>query len=127
MVSMIEAARNAARQAQESLYEGVATIIEYKKVKDEKTKTTKYENITIVEDQPCRVSFSNITTVSQGDSAASKKQTIKLFISPDITIKPGSKIIVTQNGITTDYTYSGVPARYSTHQEIMLELFERWS
>ena len=52
---------------------------------------------------------------------------IELFISPDITIKPNSKIIVTQAGVTTDYTYSGVPAVYDTHQQIILEFFTEWA
>lgn len=47
----------------------------------------------------------------------------KLFISPDVAIKAGSKIIVTQHGRTTEYSNSGVPAVYPTHQEIMLTLF----
>ena len=51
---------------------------------------------------------------------------MKLFISPDVLIKAGSKIIVTQHGRTTEYSNSGVPAVYPTHQEIMLTLFEGW-
>lgn len=54
-------------------------------------------------------------------------QSVKLFISPDIVIKAGSKIIVTQHGRTTEYSNSGVPAVYPTHQEIMLTLFEGWA
>ena len=55
------------------------------------------------------------------------KQTIKLYIYPDINIKNGSKIIVTQNGKKQEYKNSGEPARYETHQEIMLELFKGWA
>lgn len=127
MVSAIKTARKAARQALESTYDGVATVIEHKKVKDEKTKITSFEDVTVLEGQPCRLSFSKNTSVVQSDSAASVAQIIKLFISPDITIKPGSKITVIQNGVTTDYTYSGVPAIYATHQEIMLDLFKEWT
>ena len=39
----------------------------------------------------------------------------------------GSKITVTQNGVTTDYASSGKPAVYETHQEVILELKEKWS
>ena len=52
---------------------------------------------------------------------------IKLFISSDIVIKSGSKLTVTQTGVTTAYTGSGVPAVYPTHQETILELFESWA
>lgn len=48
-------------------------------------------------------------------------------IPPDVVIKAGSKIIVTQHGRTTEYSNSGVPAVYPTHQEIMLTLFNGWA
>ena len=124
MVSAIEAARKAARKAQEQLYDGVCTVIEYRKVKDEKTKLSGMEDVIVLEGQPCRISFSKVSQSIQGESSANISQSIKLFISPDVTIKPGSKITVTQNGVTTVYKSSGVPAVYATHQEIMLELYE---
>ena len=61
------------------------------------------------------------------DTAAKLTQGTKLFIAPEIKIKPGSKIIVEQNGTTTEYSASGVPAVYLSHAEIMLELFEGWA
>ncbi len=127
MVSAVEAARKAARQALERTYDGVASVVEYKKIKDEETRITNFKEVSVLEGQPCRLSFSSITTVVQSDSTASVNQTTKLFISPDVAIKPGSKITVTQNEVTKDYTYSGVPAVYATHQEIMLELFRGWT
>ena len=51
----------------------------------------------------------------------------KLFISPEVEIKPGSKIVVTQNGVTTEFSNSGKPAIYTNHQEIMLKLFEDYA
>lgn len=126
MVSAMDAARAAARRAIESTYDGVATVVEHKKVRNKETKLTEYEDAVVLERQPCRLSFSKVTAVVQGESAASAAQTTKLFISPDIHIKPGSKITVTQSGVTNDYTYSGVPATYATHQEIILDLFKEW-
>lgn len=120
------ATRAAARKALESTYDGVANVTEHHKITDEKTKLTFYKDVTVLENQPCRLSFSNIMAVIQSEAAATA-QTVKLFISPDVTIKPGSKITVTQSGVTTEYTYSGVPAVYPTHQEIILKLFERWA
>ncbi|HBG5847838.1 TPA: hypothetical protein OUL20_003776, partial [Clostridioides difficile] len=56
---------------------------------------------------------------------AKLEQKIKLFISPDIEIKAGSKLIITnQNNITKEYIRSGEPAIYPNHQEIILELFK---
>lgn len=124
MVSAIEAARKAARKAQEQLYDGICTVTEYRKVKDEKTKLSGMSDVVVLEGQPCRISFSKVSAVVQSESAANAVQTIKLFISPDVIIQPGSKITATQNGVTTVYKSSGVPAVYATHQEIMLELYQ---
>lgn len=125
--NMVQAAINAARKSIESTYEGVLTVTEHQKVKDEVTKITGYQDVVVLDDQPCRLSFEKIQTASQSESAATVAQTTKLFVSPDITIKAGSKITVTQAGITTDYQCSGIPAVYQTHQEIILDLFEDWT
>jgi len=127
MVNGMSAAVKAARKAIESTYIGSLVVIEHQKVKDEETKLTGYQDVTVIEDQPCKLSFESLKTATQSDSAATVTQTTKLFVSPDIVIKAGSKIRVTQAGITTDYTCSGVPAVYLTHQEIILDLFEDWT
>lgn len=116
-----------ARKAIESTYDGIATVTEHKKETNTDSHLTNYEDEIVLKNQPCRLSFENITTTKQGEQAASVTQVTKLFVSPNVSIKPGSKITVTQSGLTTDYTYSGVPAVYPTHQEIMLDLFERWA
>lgn len=127
MVGNIKAAVRAARKAIESTYEGVLMVTEHQKILDEKTKLTNYQDVTIIENQPCHLSFETLKSAFQSESAAVVTQTIKLFVSPDVVIKPGSKITVTQAGVTTDYTCSGIPAVYETHQEIILELFKRWA
>lgn len=127
MVRALEAARRAARRAQEAAYEGVCTIIEYSDEKDEKTKLCRAKEVVVVEDQPCRLSFEKLNKVVQSDTAAAMGQGTKLFLAPEIQVKGGSKIIVTQNGITEEYSASGKPAVYPTHQEIILELFEGWA
>lgn len=115
-----------ARKALELLYDGKCTITEHQKVKST-NKTTSFVDAVVVEDVPCRLSFSSVTNTNQTDSAASVVQTTKVFLAPEITVKPGSKLAVTQNGITTEYKASGKPAFYSTHQEITVELFEEWA
>ena len=52
---------------------------------------------------------------------------VKLFIAPEINVMPGSKIVVTQKGRTTEYKNSGEPAIFDTHQEIMLVKFKGWA
>ena len=115
------------RKLIESLYDGTCTITEHQKVKRE-NKSTGFEDVIVLQNQPCRISFQTVNSTSATDTGASSlSQVVKLFISPDIDVKPGSKIIVAQNGITTEYQNSGEPAHYTTHQEIILELFKGWS
>lgn len=126
MVNM-DSACLAARKAIESTYRGILTVTEHRKVRNEQTKLTGIEEVVVLENQPCRLSFESGAPVQQSQTAAAVSQTVKLFISPDVVISPGSKLTVTQNGVTTDYTRSGIAAVYPTHQEIMLDLFERWT
>lgn len=127
MVTAMQAAQKTARKAIESTYSGLVTVTEQRKVKDPVTKLTEESDVIVLENQPCKLSFENIKAAVQSDSAASVAQVIKLFVSPDVSIKAGSKITVTQTGITTDYACSGVPAVYPTHQEIVLDLFKDWA
>lgn len=87
----------------------------------------KMQETLVFENIPCRLSYKNKNSSTEGEPASSKSQTIVLFISPDIDIKSGSKIVVTQNNKTVEYQSSGEPAMYQTHQEIMLELFKGWN
>ena len=127
MVKAMEAARRAARRAQEATYEGLCTIYECRDVTDEKTKLSSEEEVAVIEDQPCKLSFEKLNSVVQTETAAVQAQGVKLFLAPEIAVGSNSKIVVTQNGITNEYSASGVPAVYSTHPEITLESFRRWA
>ena len=124
---VIAAARKAARKAIESTYEGVCTIIERRDTRDEKTKITRKSEITVIENQPCRLSFESLNTTSQTETAAVISQGTKLFLPPEIVVRAGSKIVVEQEGRKNEYSASGKPAVYATHQEIKLELFRGWA
>ena len=113
------------RKALEKGYIGTFTVTEPKKV-TKPNHTTGFSDVEVLVNQPCRLSFSSIPTTSDGD-VAEINQTVKLFFAPEIEIKEGSKITVTQNGVTTAYKQSGTPAVYSTHKEILLELFKGWA
>ena len=116
-----------ARKAIESMYDGTCTIIERQKVKLP-NKSTGFMGIVVLEDIPCRLSFKTITNTNQTETGVSAVvQVTKVFIAPEIQVKPGSKLTITQNDVTTEYKSSGQPAIYTTHQEIELELFERWA
>lgn len=127
MVKAMEAARRAARRAQEATYEGICTIYEYRDVTDEKTKLSSEEEIAVIENQPCKLSFEKLNSVVQTETVAVQAQGVKLFLAPEIAVGSNSKIVVTQNGVTDEYSASGKPAIYPTHQEITLESFRGWS
>ena len=113
---------------EELLYDCKCDIIEYQKIQKQ-NKATGYSEVKIKEQIPCGISYEKISTISVVDVNANKKMlSTKLFISPDIIIKPGSKIVVTNSlEQIKEYKSSGEPAMYDTHQEIMLELFNGWS
>lgn len=119
---------SAARNVVERLYKGSCSVYILDNERNTETKQTEQTERLMLKNQPCRVSFeSNNTTVKSNDTANEKPQSIKLFIAPEIIIAAGSKIVVTQNGRTETYKSSGVSRVYVTHQEIALELFERWA
>ena len=111
------------RKAIESTYSGVCNVYEQKTARNETTKLIETEEILVLEEQPCRISFSSIPSTSESENVAAVKQVVKLFIEPEVDIKAGSKIVIIQNNVTREYSKSGISAVYPTHQEIMLELF----
>lgn len=117
---------NSVRKALESMYKDTCCIFEQQKVKNLTTKATEFKEVEVHKDIKCRLSFSTITNAEKGDVSIIV-QMVKLFIAPEIEVKPGSKIVVTHEGIATAYKRSGEPAAYSNHQEIVLELFDRYA
>lgn len=122
MNNAILQARKAHRKATEMFYEHTCTIKEFQSVKDPVTKQTKKQEIIVLENQPCRLSYSSVKSANQSESNATVQQVIKLFIAPEIIVKEGSRIFIEHEGRTTEFKHSGKPAIYSSHQEITLEL-----
>ena len=119
---------NPVRRAIESLYKGSCTVKTWEEIKDPITRITKSKKEGAkFENQPCRLSIEKQTSTANTLGPAVISQTTKLFIAPELDIPAGSKIIVTQNGKTTEYTRSGEPAVYTNHQEITLELFRGYA
>ena len=114
------------RKALEMFYIGICDVIIHEKVTNPVTKRTEFSESTIILGQPCRLSFSTPSPTSDGEVAQVEQQPV-LFISPDVSIPSGSKIIVTQNGRSTKYTNSSETRLYGNHQEIALELFKGWA
>lgn len=106
------------------LWDGRCTILEYEEKTDPETYQSTITPVILVEDEPCRISFTSETTTNPTTGVAEMSQFTVLFIRPTLEIKPGSIIEVTQHGRTTKYQRSGKPAVYTNHQEIRLTLYE---
>lgn len=127
MISAIEKARKQHKAAVEQLYEDRCTVYELRSVRDEQTKITKKQEVAVYEDLPCKLSFESLSTTTGEAGAAEQAVSVKLFLSPEVDVKPGSKIAFTHDGNDTAYSASGIPGEFVTHQEIMLEIFDRWA
>ena len=106
------------------LWTGRCTIYEYQDVTDPETFQTIQKEVAILEDEPCRLSYNREQATNIQNGAAVVSQSITLFIRPDLVINPGSVIEITQHGKTVKYKGSGMPAVYTNHQEITLELYD---
>ena len=113
--------------ALKSLWDGKCTVTVRQNGTDEKTGRVIQTENEIYTDVPCRLSYQSVNSAGSAESAAEKTQSIKLYVDKSIDIPEGSKITVTQNGTSQVYERSGVPAVYSVHKQIPLELFKEWA
>jgi len=118
---------NVYKNAIQSLWSGKCTVTALRHVTDEATGRSTTDEVTICENESCRISFETVTVPEISDNAGKTVQSVKLFVRTEVNIPPGSKITVTQNGITGIYEQSGVPAVYTNHKEIPLKLLEEWA
>ena len=103
------------------LFEDSCTVYELADVMDAVTKRTRKTSQAVYTDIPCRLSYSSIAPTSTGDGADKISQTVKLFVSPDCTIKAGSRVhVVRASGTESDWGMTGEPAVYRTHREYVL-------
>lgn len=107
-----------------TLWKGKCTVYEYRDITHPNTYQTTQELTPVLTDEPCRLSYNREQATNIQNGAAVVSQSITLFIRPDLVIKAGSVIEITQNGTTEKYKGSGKPAVYTNHQEIVLELYE---
>ena len=111
-----------------SLWQGKCTVtVRNNDTTDENTGRVAVSEVDTHKDEPCRISFETVNTTTTDNSAANITQSITLFVDRAVVIPEGSKITVTQNGVTSVYEQSGKPAVYSTHQEIPLDVFRGWA
>ena len=119
----------AAKHALETLWTDRVTVYRKQKVTDPVTHITDFQEVAILEDQPCKLSFETLAA-AQGDPAAVVSQEVKLFLSPDVTVPAGCRVVVTRPNETErvlTYTSSGLAGMFHNHQEISLVPDERWA
>lgn len=104
------------------MYTDVCNVYNQQKIKV--NNKTKFENVLVIENEPCRLSYDNPKIAVQTESSTNLSSNVKLFISPDIEVVEGSRIEVVREGKTYQFKCSGMPSMYPTHQEIKLELSE---
>lgn len=122
IMKAIQQAQQIHKHILEETYIGMCQVIEMRSGRNPVTKRTESKEIVVYDALPCRLSVSNTQINVKGEETAEQIKNIKLFLSPEIIIAPGSKLIITQNGVTEQYKNSGKSAVYPTHQEIDLEL-----
>lgn len=115
------------RKSLEKLYDDTCNIYEFEKVKNLETKRFTSEPFLKFENIPCRISFKNISQAQEGTGFLAVSQVTVLFINSEISIKEGSLIEVIRQEKRMKYKCSGIPAIYSSHQEIILSTYKEKS
>lgn len=114
-----------ARPNIERMYRGTLTVHEWEVVNDPVTHITSEAEVVIVENQPCLLSNTSTAPTTSAEGVPSVTKITKIFVAPDIPIKDGSKLVVTQDGVTNTYERSGKPSVYPTHQEVTVNIIEK--
>ena len=110
----------------QSLWKDRLTVTEYHKV-IQPNQSTGFEEVDVLTNQPCKLSFSTLQAAGQDESGARIVQVVKLFLDKTVTIKPASKLTITRDGQTFIFKQSGLPGMFSKHQEIVLVPFQGWA
>ena len=83
----IELAKQQARKTIESTYDCKCDIIEHQAIKNTINKRTEYQEKTVLEKEPCRISYKTISNANETENESNVTQIVKLFIAPEIQIK----------------------------------------
>lgn len=120
---------NAHRKALERLWRDRCDIYVQAEVTDPVTHLTDFKETPLLQNQPCKLSFVSLTGAN-GDELPVVTQAVKLFLSPDMAVPAGCKIVVTRPGRaprTFTYAKSGEAGVFTNHQEINLTLWEGYA
>lgn len=94
------------------------------------TKLTDFMEIPVIHEEPCKLSFQTLAVNDEGDAAAKLTQSVKLFLSPDLEIPAGCKIVVKRFGaVPREFVYarSGEPGAFTNHQEVPLTAWKEYA
>ena len=108
----------------EKFYNSTATITQFQ---PKGGVVNNVSGVVVAENVPCRVIYKSTPPSATRSTAATLTQVIKLYLSPEVMVKAGSRVLVTTNGVETVYACAGEPALYISHQEIELKLKDRWA
>lgn len=110
-----------------SLWNGRVAVTVREGMLDEHTGRTEPVERIVASGLPCRISFSTVQSTEPEEGAARVVQGVKLYLDPSVDIPEGSRVTVTQNGVTANYERSGRAAVYTDHQEVPLVLWKEWA
>lgn len=113
------------------LWKDRCTIQKAQKI-TQSNRATGFDWVDLCVDEPCKLSFFNNvklnSTTTEGLGASAVIQQTKLFIRADLDIPAGCRIkVITHGNKALHYRNSGVPAVFTNHQEIMLEVDDTWA
>ena len=121
---------NPHRKALERMWKDRCSVFVQAEITDLDTNLTDFQETPLFEDQPCKLSFKALDTTTTTGNVAVMTQGVKLFLSPDVVIPAGCKIVVKRfNDLEREFVYSqsGEAAPFTNHQEITLTLWEGWA
>lgn len=114
------------RSAIEKLYDATCNIVvneEYEKPNG----VTAFRDVAKYTDEPCHVSQTTANKAENDHVASEITKRVSIYLKENLNVPAGSKILVTYNGITTEYKFSGESARYDCFQKIVAEHVGRWA
>lgn len=114
-----EAERQLIRNELEAMYCHKLNVYESVEVTDDKTHVTKFKQVPVYLDVPCRVSEQNVSTATDAEPARVSKQ-IKVILAPEFDIPAGSVIEVFYHGHSGKFRRTGEPYIKSDTQTVTL-------
>lgn len=120
---------NAHQRALKQQWRDRCNIYVQVEITDPITHLTDFEEMPLLQDEPCKLSFETLTA-TKGDELPVVAQSTKLFISADVVVPAGCKIVVTRpNNLGRTFTFgkSGEAGVFTNHQEISLTLWKGYA